>query len=148
MCLIIDANCAALTLTANPSVAFEPVINSIMSNKTVMVRGGTTLANEYLKINSVWKFILALDKAGKSITVSTASVDKIEKQLIADGKLCSNDAHIIALAQVSGARVLCSHDQNLHTDFCDKKLLDNPRGNVYQSNKHTKLLKKCIHQNK
>jgi hypothetical protein len=62
------------------------------------------------------------------------------------GELKSDDPHIIALAKVSGARLLCSKDQNLHTDFGNRVFIDKPRGNIYQNQSHAKLLKKCDHQ--
>jgi hypothetical protein len=146
MCLIIDANCAAETLTNNPSPDFNPVITALMSNKAVMVRGGTKLIEEYKRVNSVWRFIALLDRAGKSIVVSTSEVDRVEQQLLISGSLKSDDPHIIALAQVSGARLLCSKDQALHEDFGNKALIDKPRGSIYQKSSHSKLLKKCSHQ--
>ena len=39
--------------------------------------------------------------------------------------------HVLALAQVSGARLLYSNDQTLQRDFKNSKLIKNPRGNVY-----------------
>ena len=47
----------------------------------------------------------------------------------------SNDQHIIALAHVGGARLLYSNDGDLHDDFDDKGLIDNPRGKVYSTRK-------------
>ena len=54
-----------------------------------------------------------------------------------------------ALAKISGARLLYSNDKDLHQDFKDKNLIDNPRGRVYStlesknfSVSHSRLLKK------
>ena len=59
----------------------------------------------------------------------------------------SDDPHIIALAKISGARLLYSNDIDLHKDFSDKALIDNPRGRVYStlrnkrfSDSHKRLL--------
>ena len=47
-------------------------------------------------------------------------------------KACkSNDPHIIALAQVSGARLLYSNDKNLRDDFKDTKLVNG--GKIYST---------------
>lgn len=55
--------------------------------------------------------------------------------------LCqSDDAHVIALAQVSNARLLYSKDKDLHRDFKNKQLIDNPRGKVYSAPGHERLL--------
>ena len=51
---------------------------------------------------------------------------------MAEQKACgSNDAHVIALALVSGARLLYSNDKDLGNDFGNKKLIKNPQGKVY-----------------
>ena len=59
----------------------------------------------------------------------------------------SDDPHVIALAQESGARLLCSLDEALHTDFTNPRLINAPRGHVYQNAAHKHLIrlhcKKC-----
>ena len=59
----------------------------------------------------------------------------------------SDDEHVIALAQVSGARLLFSNDAELHKDFKSKELIVQPRGKVYSTkeardftNAHQRLL--------
>ena len=47
----------------------------------------------------------------------------------------SNDPHVIALAQISGARFLCSDNQALQQDFKDRTLIGNPGGTVYSTAK-------------
>lgn len=49
------------------------------------------------------------------------------------GMCQSDDTHIIALAQISGARLLFSNDKALHQDFKNKELINNPRGKVYST---------------
>ncbi len=57
---------------------------------------------------------------------------------LTDNRLCkSDDTHVIALAQISGARLLYSNDSNLQRDFKTKSLVDNPRGRVYTTVIHT-----------
>ena len=47
-------------------------------------------------------------------------------------RICrSNDAHVLALARVSGARLLYTNDQALQEDFNDPQLVSEPRGRVY-----------------
>lgn len=65
---------------------------------------------------------------------------KVEKRAIElrEIDLCvSDDEHIIALAQISGARLLYSNDGDLHKDFRNKNLIDNPRGKVYSTRENT-----------
>lgn len=143
MCLIVDANCAVETLCANPSKAFGPVNQALIKKNAVMVMGGTKLRNEYMKLAAVWRFIVSLDRAGKAVACSDAAVDALQKKLEDSGTLQSDDPHIIALAIISGARLLCSKDKNLHKDFRSQKLIKDPRGNVYQKESHKPLIYKC-----
>lgn len=143
MCLIIDANCAAETLTSSPSTAFAPVMSAILHKNAVMAMGGKKLREEYQRLAKVWRFIVLLDRAGKVAVCSDAAVDALHEELQNSGLLQSDDPHIIALAKVSGARLLCSKDQNLHKDFRSAKLISGPRGSVYQNESHAPLLGKC-----
>ena len=74
-----------------------------------------------------------------------------ETRLEKKGLCISDDPHVIALARISGARLLCSNDKDLQQDFGTKNLIDRPRGKVYstrdkqkykeyQPNVHGKLL--------
>lgn len=146
MCLIIDANCAVETLCIKPNANFAPVQEAIIKKKAVMVLGGGKLRAEYKKLASVWRFIVQLDRAGKAVVYPDSDVDKVQKKLEASGLLQSDDPHIIALAQVSGARLLCSKDQNLHKDFRSPKLIDKPRGQIYQCAAHKSLIGKFCGQ--
>ena len=59
-----------------------------------------------------------------------------------EGKCRSNDPHVIALASVSGCRLIFSKDQDLHEDAKDKSLL-NPSASIYQTVDHGHLLTEC-----
>ena len=63
-------------------------------------------------------------------------MDKGEEKLLQEERCRSNDTHVIALAQISGARLLYSNDIALHEDFGNKRLIDKPRGKVYSTNRH------------
>ena len=52
----------------------------------------------------------------------------------------SNDLHVIALARISGARLLYSDDKKLRKDFKNKHLVNSPRGKVYSKEDHQHLL--------
>ncbi|MHC9542045.1 MAG: hypothetical protein AB9903_21260 [Vulcanimicrobiota bacterium] len=100
------------------------------------------MACELSRIGKARRYLKALDQAGKARHIPENSV-AIEQQNIIERRLpfVSNDLHIIALARISGARILCSHDQALHSDFTDKSLLSKPRGRVYQNAEHRHLLR-------
>ena len=68
---------------------------------------------------------------GRVRIFDTTIVNQRTSELIEQEACVSDDEHVIALAQVSGARLLYSNDQQLHTDFRTKELVDKPRGNIY-----------------
>ena len=43
----------------------------------------------------------------------------------------SDDPHVLTVAQMSGTRLLYSNDGDLHQDFKNRGLVNNPRGNIY-----------------
>lgn len=56
-------------------------------------------------------------------------------------KLCrSNDPHVLALARVSGARLLFANDRPLIQDFQNNDILRGPRGKVYPTTDHHQFL--------
>jgi hypothetical protein len=140
MCLILDANCLHKVFP-DVDAEFIPIYEALMSGNAKLVLGGTKLKNEYALLSKAWRMVVALDKAGRMKKVNDSLVDTKEAELNASGLLKSDDPHVMALAMVSGVRLLCSHDQNLHTDFTNPTLL-HPRGSVYQNSSHKHLIRK------
>ncbi len=71
--------------------------------------------------------------------VDDATVDEEARELESGNALRSDDAHIIALARVSGARLLYSNDHSLQQDFTDHRLVSNPRGKVFSTRQTSAL---------
>jgi len=141
MCLIIDANIAHLVFDTQPHRDFIPIRSWLNSSECCLVYGGR-LAGELLKIGKARRYLKALDQAGKARHIPEKSV-AIEQQDIIEKRLpfVSNDLHVVALARISGARLLCSHDRDLHTDFTNQILISRPRGKIYQNPSHKHLLR-------
>jgi hypothetical protein len=134
MCLIIDANLTHQILTQPPDDDFKPVLDwlTLPSQNGQLVTGGKA-ADELLKMGAPRRFIRALAQAGRLRLIPKASV-YAEQAIVLATDLCkSDDPHIIALARVSGARVLCSYDKALHADFKNPNLVSKPRGKIYQN---------------
>lgn len=137
MCIIIDANCGS---------DFNPISKDAIPVYEWLTRGGRMASGGKLKVELLKcgfrKLYAQLRLAGRIVEYAeqrlSEEVDNIEK----GAKLKSNDIHIIALARVSGARLLFSRDGALHKDFRNPKIIAAPRGKVYQRNKpaHTRLL--------
>ena len=68
---------------------------------------------------------------GRVRNVSSETVAARQAELERTGKLRSDDPHVIALAQVSGARLLYTKDRSLREDFSNGAFLKNPRGMLY-----------------
>ena len=88
-----------------------------------------------------------LTVAGRAFTVDDAQVDATTE--VVRPQCRSNDPHVVALAQVSGARLLYSNDTTLHQDFGDPQLINAPRGSVFSTNRsdrfsrhHRRLLRR------
>ena len=139
MCLILDANCLHKVFPSADE-DFLPVKDAITTGNAKLVYGGTKLRNEYKRVNAAWRMIVALDRAGRTRKVDDSDVDIRESVLKASGRLQSDDPHVIALALISGVRLLCSHDINLHADFTNPRLLQ-PRGSIYQNASHKNLIR-------
>lgn len=70
---------------------------------------------------------------GAVVVAKRDEIVPVAQQLRRRRDCVSNDAHVIALAQVTGARLLFSNDSALQSDFKNKLLIDQPRGKVYST---------------
>ena len=142
MCVIIDANLASSVFAKNPNQDYEPVKDWFTNPQKdgVLVFGGH-LGKELNRVGNARRLLRQLHSAGRAIQMPNGDVNTEESNVI-DSRICrSDDAHVIALARISGARTLCSNDQNLHQDFGNPQLINNPRGSIYQNASHRHLLR-------
>lgn len=130
MCLIVDTN-VAVNFFCNGDVRCADLRGAVFGKGCCVVYGGH-LRLEYTRIEKARRIVLALDRAGRARAIPDAQVDKETAALEASGQLVSDDPHIIALARVSGSRLLYSLDVALHADFTNENLIKSPRGRVYQ----------------
>jgi hypothetical protein len=140
VCVVVAANLASIIFRVPPDNDFIPVLEWFTQKGGCLVYGGK-LADELWRIESARRFVRVLQQAGRAILIEKAKLE-IEEMNLSRAKLCqSNDLHVIALARVSGARTLCSHDTVLHKDFKNPRLISKPRGSVYQNARHKRLLR-------
>ncbi len=148
MCAIVDANVAHEVFATSPQPAGEKFFNWLNEGTGRLVAGGKLL--EELEASSknfrAWASVAV--GAGKLRIVNKNAVDTETNHIQSHGACESDDPHVIALAQVSGARLLYSNDRALQQDFKDKRLIDEPRGKVYSTSgggsfqrSHDRLLK-------
>src|SRR5438105_3476531 len=113
LCIIIDANIAHQFKTpAHKDV--EPVVQWLTSPKQKghAVVGGE-LRRELDKVDTIRRFFRVLKEAGRLIYKDDAEVDAetitVQVDLETLGFKKADDPHIIALARISGSRLLASH---------------------------------------
>ena len=63
--------------------------------------------------------------------IPDGQIDAETSALQRRGVCRSNDAHVLALARLCGARLLFSNDRRLQDDFKDSRIVNNPRGKIY-----------------
>lgn len=132
MCAILDANVVHEVFSDNRPAAGTAFFNRISSGNLRLVVGGKLL--DELGQNS--NFQAWLQQAALAGIVRTVNDQAIAAQcavLRRSGSCRSNDLHVIALAQLSRARLLYSNDRPLHQDFTDPTLINQPRGKVYST---------------
>ena len=138
MCAILDADVAHQVFGEARPPAGEAFFDWINSGGMRLVVGGKLL--EELDHDS--RFRVWRQQAVQAGRVRIMPMDRIEASM-ADlrnqGACQSNDVHVIALAQVSGARLLYSNDLSLHQDFGDRQLINRPRGKIYSTHRSGQL---------
>ena len=132
MCAIIDVNIAAEVFGSNRPSAGVAFSNWLNSGRGQLVVGGKLLQ----ELDGDHKFRTWRQQAvlaGRVALCNNDAVNEKMKKLQRENACRSDDPHVIALAQISGARLLYSNDADLQQDFKDKNLIDSPRGKVYST---------------
>lgn len=132
MCAILDNSVVHKVFGENRPEAGKAFFDWIDSGKGNLVVGGKLL-DELDGTIAFRKWRAQAIRAGRIRLVDDQDVEK-KMELLTGGETCrSNDQHVIALAQVSGARLLYSDDGDLHEDFKNNRLINRPRGAVYST---------------
>ena len=130
MCAIIDANVAHQVFGPNRPEAGMEFFKWLSSGKGKLAAGGK-LRRELsgnMKFRSWWQ---QAQLAGRTKAVDDTEVDEQTRKVERSGGYRSDDPHVLALAQISGARLLFTNDQDLQQDFKDSKLIGPPGGKIY-----------------
>ena len=126
MCAILDTNLAGEVFRPSPRVVAGQFFDWMNSPKCRLVVGGE-LRRELEQVEAYLAWSQQALLTGKLQQIDDNIVD--ERTVALTGACRSDDEHIIALAQISGARVLYSEDRDLGDDFRDRDLLE-PRGRL------------------
>lgn len=142
MCLIIDTNVAARVFSSDADTDFQPVRDSLFRPhglKAKLIYGGKLL-EECHRMQDLVFLLVELQRQNRVVFFADDVVNDEEERVAALGICRSNDPHVLALARVSGVRLLCTHDGDLITDFTNEDIIHTPRGKVYQRAEHAPLL--------
>ena len=143
MCAILDANIASEVFGSNRSPAGERFLDWVNKGQGRLVVGGKLL-DELVRLSAFVSWGQTAGLSGIMRTENQGTITDRTQQLEDQGVCYSDDPHVVALAQVSGARLLYSNDKDLQRDFKSKKLIDDPRGKVYTTNESKEFSK--VHQ--
>lgn len=132
MCAIVDANVAGEVFGEGVSPAGRTFFNWLNGRHGRLVVGGKLL-QELQESQSFRAWASAATLAGRMTTLSADEVEARTRQIENEATHSSNDAHVLAVAQLGRARLLFTNDQHLEQDFRNKSLIDKPRGSVYHT---------------
>ena len=138
MCAILDANIVHEVFGQARPPAGEEFLQRMIQGKIRVAVGGQ-LRRELAKNGSYMKWAQELIQKGSLLSINDDQVTARTEKLQVSGDFKSNDVHILALAQISGARLLYSNDTDLHQDFKNGQLISKPRGKIYSTHKTRQL---------
>lgn len=128
MCAIIDASRISHVFGRHQGEAADRFLKWLVRGPGGLVVGGK-LRQELARHNAYQEWQRQGLLSGRVKSFPDAEVDQVASNI--KGKCQSNDNHVIALAIVSGARLLYTGDRSLVADFKDPRLIASPRGVVY-----------------
>ena len=140
MCAIIDANVGPEVFGDDRTPRGRLLYEWLTRGRTGRLVVGGKLLRELRQYGKFKVWLNEAISAGRARRIRDAVVDS-ETEAIRAGQSCrSNDHHILALARVSGARLLFTNDRYLEKDFKDRSLVPDPRGKIYKDATHSRLL--------
>ncbi len=128
MCAIVDANVAREVFGENRTASGREFFRWLNVRHGQLVVGGKAYG-ELAKIAVARDWLREGILSGRVRRENDEQVDSLSDQI--EDRCASNDSHVIALARVSGARLLYSNDRALQKDFKNRNLINRPRGKIF-----------------
>ena len=135
MCAIVDANVIGEIFGDDRPEAGSKFFDWLTIGFGVLIVGGE-LYEELCTNDKFRKWASEAAKSGRMKIEDSVEIDEREIEITESNLPRSNDTHVLALAQASGARLFYSNDLDLVKDFKDKSLIDGPRGKVYHTSQN------------
>ena len=137
MCAIVDANVGHEVFDSNRHTeAGRFFYNWLMRPNGGTIVAGGALLRELNRSESFRRFFGERLLASRARRIPDDQVSRAEEEVRSQGVHSSNDEHILALATVSGARLLFTNDQDLQQDFTDRQIVGGTRGRIYTTIEH------------
>ena len=130
MCAIVDANVAHQVFGEDRPPAGMRFFDWLESSRGQLVVGGK-LRVELGRDERFVRWLKSALRYGRARSVADEEVENRASELRSDGVCTSDDEHVLALAMVSGARLLYTNDAALISDFKNRTIVATPRGKVY-----------------
>ncbi len=143
MCIIIDTNKLDNFLADPADSDSRPIHNWINRGKGRVVYSTGHKFAEELQEKAKAKLKVLSDR-GLARLMPDDEVSHVAHKLSLNHQVKSNDTHVLALAKISGARLLYTRDSKLIGDFKNPRLINNPRGKVYSTAKNSRLLTQMV----
>lgn len=143
--LIIDAN--VLSCVFDPGsqqhAEYKPIRDFVLKSRGILVSGGTKYVKELAKLPAILGLFKQLESSGQ---VKVSPKDRVDTEAVRITQLAPaprcDDQHLIALVEVSGARVVASNDRRADKFLKDRSLYRTAkRPSIYRSSKHARLLR-------
>jgi predicted nucleic acid-binding protein len=122
MCIVLDA-CCADSIT-NPELPQSGLVLEWIRKGGRVVSGGKL--QKELGATSLRPLLVQWSLSGRLVTLSESDI-LVEEAAIKKLNLQSNDAHVLAVTRLSGARVVVTRDKPLMTDLKDRALMGDRR---------------------
>ena len=139
MCAIVDNDVRDQVFGSNSqSPAGRFFLDWLSDGRGRLVVGGQLLR----ELNDSGDFKRWLQTALRRNSALAFDDDQVdaETEAIRTRQICrSNDKHVLALARVSGARLLFTNDRVLQDDFRNRRIIPNPRGRIYTTVEHSDI---------
>lgn len=142
MCAIIDNNVRHEVFGAKDvqTGAGKLFFDRVNAGKVKLVVGGK-LRDELSEYSNFKQWLQQALIAGLARESPNPAVNAETERLQSQNICKSDDAHVLALARVSGARLLFTNDQVLQSDFGNPQIIGGVRGRIYTTSVHQNVSK-------
>lgn len=116
MCVIVDADVSHEVFGGSGRPEAGKYFAQWLERGNKLVVGGKNL-RELSKLNEFRRWFRTAQSKGRTVRVDDDAVEQEVARIASEPGWESNDPHVIALARLSGTRLLFTNDQALQNDF-------------------------------